>query len=52
MIISQNIIFSEFFINFSMKSLVIIDEKGYYYIYFFNKEKNKNPIIYAECKWI
>ena len=48
----NNIIFSEFFINFSMKSLVIIDEKGFYYIYFFNKEKNKNPIIYAECKWI
>ena len=48
----NNIIFSEFFINSLGKSLVIIDDKGFYYIYFFNKEKTKNPIYYAECKWI
>lgn len=48
-ITNNNIIFSEFFLHFFHKSFVIIDSKGYYYIYFFNKEK---PISYAECKWI
>ena len=48
----NNIIFSDFFIRLFLKSFVIIDEKGYYYIYFFNKEKSKSPISYSECKWI
>jgi len=49
---NNNIIFSEFFVNFFIKSFVIIDNKGFYYIYFFDKEKTKTPIYYAECKWI
>ena len=48
----NNIIFSEFFVNLFIKSLVIIDNKGFYYIYFFDKEKTSTPIYYAECKWI
>ena len=49
---NNNIIFSEFFVNLFIKSFVIIDNKGFYYIYFFDKEKTKTPIYYAECKWI
>ena len=49
---NNNIIFSEFFVNLFIKSLVIIDNKGFYYIYFFDKEKTSTPIYYAECKWI
>ena len=47
----NNIIFSEFFINL-FKSFVVIDNKGFYYIFFFDKEKTKTPISYAECKWM
>ena len=49
---NNDIIFSEFFVNLFIKSFVIIDNKGFYYIYFFDKEKTKTPIYYAECKWI
>ena len=49
---NNDIIFSEFFVNLLIKSFVIIDNKGFYYIYFFDKEKTKTPIYYAECKWI
>jgi hypothetical protein len=49
---NNNIIFSEFFVNLFIKSFVIIDNKGFYYIYFFDKEKTSTPIYYAECKWI
>ena len=49
---NNNIIFSEFFFNLFQKSFVIIDEKGYYYIYFFHKNKNMNPLTYDSCKWI
>ena len=47
----NNIIFSEFFFNL-LKSFVVIDNKGFYYIYYFDKEKTKAPISYGECKWI
>ena len=50
--LNNNIIFSEFFVNLFIKSLVVIDNKGFYYIYFFDKEKTSTPIYYAECKWI
>ena len=49
---NNNIIFSEFFVNLFIKSFVVIDNKGFYYIYFFDKEKTSTPIYYAECKWI
>ena len=49
---NNNIIFSEFFVNLFIKSFVIIDNKGFYYVYFFDKEKTSTPIYYAECKWI
>ena len=49
---NNGIIFSEFFVNLFIKSFVIIDNKGFYYIYFFDKEKTSTPIYYAECKWI
>ena len=48
----NNIIFSGFFLHLFQKSFVIIDEKGYYYICFFNKEKTKTSISHAECKWM
>ena len=47
----NNIIFSDFFV-LEQKSFVIIDNIGYYYIYFFNKEKIITPNSYANCKWI
>ena len=49
---NNDIIFSEFFVNLFIKSFVIIDNKGFYYIYFFDKEKTSTPIYYAKCKWI
>ena len=49
---NNGIIFSEFFVNLFIKSFVVIDNKGFYYIYFFDKEKTSTPIYYAECKWI
>ena len=49
---NNNIIFSEFFVNLFIKSFVLIDNKGFYCIYFFDKEKTSTPIYYAECKWI
>ena len=52
-IISKNsIIFSEFFIFSFQKSFVIIDNAGFYHIYFFNKEKEDIPQAYGVCKWI
>ena len=49
---NNNIIFSDFFIFSEQKSFVIIDEKGFYYIYFFDKEKDKTINSYSSCKWI
>ena len=48
----NNIIFSEFFIFSFQKSFVIIDNAGFYHIYFFNKEKVEIPQAYGVCKWI
>ena len=48
---NNNIIFSDFFIFSEQKSFVFIDEKGFYYIYFFDKEKTKINDLYASCKW-
>ena len=46
-----NIIFSDSFLLFN-KSFVIIDKKGYFYIYFFIKEKIDELPPYKTCKWI
>ena len=48
----NNIIFSEFFLSANQKSIVIIDNAGFYHIYFFNKEKTQLPNAYGACKWI
>lgn len=45
------ILFSEFFFIFT-KSFVIIDKIGYYYIYFFLKEKTNRLPPFNSCKWI
>jgi hypothetical protein len=50
--IKNKIIFSQFFLNLFQKSFVVIDEKGYFYMYFFDKNKNMNPLFFDSCKWI
>ena len=51
-VISPNIIiFSDFFFILK-KCFVIIDKNGYFYIYFFMKDKINKLIPYCTCKWI
>ena len=45
------IIFSEFFFNLK-KCFIIIDNKGYYYMYFFIKEETSTLLPYRFLKWI
>lgn len=49
--IPNNILFSDFFYIFK-KSFTVIDKNGYYYIYFFIKEKIDKLLPYVTCKWI
>ena len=51
MIIPNIIIFSDFFFILK-KCFVIIDKNGYFYIYFYMKDKINKLIPYCTCKWI
>ena len=45
------ILFADFFFILK-KSFIVIDKSGYYYIYFFIKEKTNKLTPYCSCKWI
>ena len=49
--VPNKILFCDFFFVFK-KSFVVIDKMGYYYIYFYIKEKTDKSPYYCSCKWI
>ena len=49
--VPSKILFCDFFFVFK-KSFVVIDKLGYYYIYFYIKEKTDKSPYYCSCKWV